>query len=252
MLFCKERHRAERRQRMRWHSASHRQRFFAVMNRWPNTPHCGSAGRRIFMWNPLRNKTWRRFWLIAMSTTGPFSFSGAGRTCSSRTAVFGAWWCAWSTLNSADRSNRPVSALRGGRETQSGSGRSQAKRIGGAGVSGRHSRQRRRRIAHERRGHGRRDIRRGGIRSPDEFRWQGAGASSPGAATAYRSCPALKTHIALAAVLCGHPGSREAIEQRMNEFSRQRWNTQPAAPSAGCMFKNPPSIPAGRLIDDWV
>jgi UDP-N-acetylenolpyruvoylglucosamine reductase len=68
--------------------------------------------------------------------------------------------------------------------------------------------------------------------------------------TAYRSCPALKTHIALAAVLCGHPGSREAIEQRMNEYSRQRWKTQPAAPSAGCMFKNPPSIPAGRLIDE--
>jgi UDP-N-acetylenolpyruvoylglucosamine reductase len=68
--------------------------------------------------------------------------------------------------------------------------------------------------------------------------------------TAYRSCPALKTHIALAAVLCGQPGSREAIEQRMNEYSRKRWESQPAAPSAGCMFKNPSSIPAGKLIDE--
>jgi len=68
--------------------------------------------------------------------------------------------------------------------------------------------------------------------------------------TAYRSCPALKTHIALAAVLCGQAGSREAIEQRMNEYSRKRWKSQPAAPSAGCMFKNPPSIPAGKLIDE--
>ena len=68
--------------------------------------------------------------------------------------------------------------------------------------------------------------------------------------TAYRSCPALKTHIALAAVLCGQPGSREAIEQRMNEYSRKRWQSQPAAPSAGCLFKNPPSIPAGKLIDE--
>ena len=42
-------------------------------------------------------------------------------------------------------------------------------------------------------------------------------------AAAYRSCPALKTHIALAAVLRGQPGSREAIEQRMNEYSRKRW-----------------------------
>jgi len=67
---------------------------------------------------------------------------------------------------------------------------------------------------------------------------------------AYRSCPALKTHIALAAVLCGQPGSREAIEQRMNEYRRKRWKSQPAAPSAGCMFKNPPAIPAGQLIDE--
>ena len=68
--------------------------------------------------------------------------------------------------------------------------------------------------------------------------------------TAYRSCPALKTRIALAAVLRGQPGLREAIEQRMNEYSRKRWNSQPAAPSAGCMFKNPPSISAGKLIDE--
>jgi UDP-N-acetylenolpyruvoylglucosamine reductase len=69
-------------------------------------------------------------------------------------------------------------------------------------------------------------------------------------AAAYRCCPALKTRIALAAVLCGQPGSREAIEQRMNEYSRKRWKSQPAAPSAGCMFKNPASIPAGKLIDE--
>jgi len=67
---------------------------------------------------------------------------------------------------------------------------------------------------------------------------------------AYRSCPALKTHIALAAVLRGQAGSGEAIARRMNEYSRKRWASQPAAPSAGCMFKNPPSIPAGKLIDE--
>lgn len=69
-------------------------------------------------------------------------------------------------------------------------------------------------------------------------------------AAAYRSCPALKTHIALAAILIGQPDSREAIEQRMKEYSRKRWKSQPAAPSAGCIFKNPASIPAGRLIDE--
>jgi len=67
---------------------------------------------------------------------------------------------------------------------------------------------------------------------------------------AYRSCLTLKEHIALSAVIRGQPGSREEIEQRMNEFSRKRWQSQPAAPSAGCMFRNPGSLPAGKLIDE--
>jgi len=66
----------------------------------------------------------------------------------------------------------------------------------------------------------------------------------------YRSCPAFKSHIAVSATLRVNPGVREAIEQRMNECSRKRWQSQPAAPSAGCMFKNPASIPAGKLIDE--
>jgi UDP-N-acetylenolpyruvoylglucosamine reductase len=69
-------------------------------------------------------------------------------------------------------------------------------------------------------------------------------------AAAYRSCPTLTTHIALSVVLRGQPASREAIGQRMNEYSRKRWQSQPAALSAGCMFKNPASIPAGKLIDE--
>jgi UDP-N-acetylenolpyruvoylglucosamine reductase len=66
----------------------------------------------------------------------------------------------------------------------------------------------------------------------------------------YRSCELLKTRIALGAVLVGQPGVRERIEERMNEFSRKRWSSQPAAPSAGCIFKNPVTVPAGRLIDE--
>jgi UDP-N-acetylenolpyruvoylglucosamine reductase len=67
---------------------------------------------------------------------------------------------------------------------------------------------------------------------------------------AYRSCTTLKDHVATSAILRGKPGSREEIEQRMNEFSRKRWHSQPAAPSAGCMFKNPGPVPAGKLIDE--
>jgi UDP-N-acetylenolpyruvoylglucosamine reductase len=66
----------------------------------------------------------------------------------------------------------------------------------------------------------------------------------------YRNCPVLTNHIALGATLHGQPGLRPAIEKRMNEYSQKRWKSQPAAPSAGCMFKNPASIPAGRLIEE--
>lgn len=66
----------------------------------------------------------------------------------------------------------------------------------------------------------------------------------------YRSCPLLHDHIALGAVLKGHPASRDVVEKRMKTFSEKRWESQPAAPSAGCIFKNPGTIPAGKLIDE--
>lgn len=66
----------------------------------------------------------------------------------------------------------------------------------------------------------------------------------------YRHCDTLRTHIALGAVLLCQPGRREEIEARMNSYSQKRWKSQPAAPSAGCMFKNPTAIPAGKLIDE--
>jgi UDP-N-acetylenolpyruvoylglucosamine reductase len=66
----------------------------------------------------------------------------------------------------------------------------------------------------------------------------------------YRSCPLLKDHIALGAVFKCKPAPREEIEKRMKAFSEKRWASQPAAPSAGCLFKNPDPIPAGKLIDE--
>ena len=67
---------------------------------------------------------------------------------------------------------------------------------------------------------------------------------------AYRNCDTLKTHIALGAVFQCQPAPRGEIEQRMKAFSEKRWASQPAAPSAGCLFKNPATISAGRLIDE--
>lgn len=71
-----------------------------------------------------------------------------------------------------------------------------------------------------------------------------------GMSVAYRGCATLRNLAALGAVLCGRPDSVESIAQRMSAFSQKRWSSQPAAPSAGCMFKNPPGIPAGKLIDE--
>jgi len=66
----------------------------------------------------------------------------------------------------------------------------------------------------------------------------------------YRACPFFRDHIALSAVLKGHPAAREVVAERMKVLSRKRWQSQPAAPSAGCIFKNPQTIPAGKLIDE--
>ena len=66
----------------------------------------------------------------------------------------------------------------------------------------------------------------------------------------YRACPLLKNHLALGAVFQCRPLPREEIEKRMQAFSEKRWESQPAAPSAGCIFKNPAALPAGKLIDE--
>ena len=66
----------------------------------------------------------------------------------------------------------------------------------------------------------------------------------------YRGCPLFKNHIALGAVLRAQAAQPEIIRQRMDTFSRKRWETQPSQASAGCIFKNPSTIPAGRLIDE--
>lgn len=66
----------------------------------------------------------------------------------------------------------------------------------------------------------------------------------------YRSCRFFKTHIALAATLVGAPGKKADIEKLMNECSQKRWKSQPAAPSAGCIFKNPQTVPAGKLVQE--
>jgi len=66
----------------------------------------------------------------------------------------------------------------------------------------------------------------------------------------YRACPLFKTNIALEAVFQGRPRPSAEIERCMKSYSEKRWAVQPAAPSAGCIFKNPETIPAGKLVDE--
>ena len=66
----------------------------------------------------------------------------------------------------------------------------------------------------------------------------------------YRSVPHFQTHIAVSAQLRGKPSSKDEIAEKLKVFSNKRWTSQPAAPSAGCIFKNPGPLPAGKLIDE--
>ncbi len=66
----------------------------------------------------------------------------------------------------------------------------------------------------------------------------------------YRHVPSLAHNYAVSAVFRGEPAAREVITRRLEESQEKRRTTQPAAKSAGCIFKNPDSIPAGKLVDE--
>ena len=66
----------------------------------------------------------------------------------------------------------------------------------------------------------------------------------------YRACAGLRGHAALSAILKGRPAERREIDERLKEFEGRRRASQPAASSAGCIFKNPPNLSAGKLIDE--
>ena len=66
----------------------------------------------------------------------------------------------------------------------------------------------------------------------------------------YRHVATLERNYAVAAVFRGTPAATEDIERRLDESQEKRRTTQPAAKSAGCIFKNPAAIPAGKLVDE--
>ncbi len=66
----------------------------------------------------------------------------------------------------------------------------------------------------------------------------------------YRSVPHFSEHIALGATLKGEPADEATIADRLKDYSKKRWGSQPAASSAGCIFKNPGESGAGKIIDE--
>jgi UDP-N-acetylmuramate--L-alanine ligase/UDP-N-acetylenolpyruvoylglucosamine reductase len=66
----------------------------------------------------------------------------------------------------------------------------------------------------------------------------------------YRDVPTLRRNFALSATLEGIPCQPGEILARMAESETKRRESQPAGASAGCIFKNPEGIPAGRLVEE--
>jgi UDP-N-acetylmuramate--alanine ligase len=66
----------------------------------------------------------------------------------------------------------------------------------------------------------------------------------------YRHFPLLEKNFAVSAVFRGRPASKEEIIRKLHASQEKRRTSQPSAKSAGCVFKNTDSVPAGRLVDE--
>jgi UDP-N-acetylenolpyruvoylglucosamine reductase len=66
----------------------------------------------------------------------------------------------------------------------------------------------------------------------------------------YRSVPSLKKNYAVSATFAGAPSTPAEIEALLEQSHTKRRTTQPRESSAGCIFKNPGPIGAGKLVDE--
>ena len=67
----------------------------------------------------------------------------------------------------------------------------------------------------------------------------------------YRHCAELREAIALGAWLRPAASAQaDDIRRQIDVYQKKRVESQPREPSAGCIFKNPPNLSAGRLIDE--
>ncbi|MDB6146552.1 MAG: murC, partial [Spartobacteria bacterium] len=66
----------------------------------------------------------------------------------------------------------------------------------------------------------------------------------------YRNVTDLQNNYAVSAVFRAEPAPAEEIVRKMEASQQKRRTSQPIAKSAGCIFKNPDSCPAGKLVDE--
>lgn len=66
----------------------------------------------------------------------------------------------------------------------------------------------------------------------------------------YRNVPFFQDHYAVCATFRGDPDSVHSIEARLEASVLKRRTSQPRESSAGCIFKNPMDMPAGKLIEE--
>ena len=66
----------------------------------------------------------------------------------------------------------------------------------------------------------------------------------------YRNVATLKENFAVSATFTGIVSTHAEIEERLEASILKRRSSQPRESSAGCIFKNPKVIPAGRLIEE--
>ncbi len=67
----------------------------------------------------------------------------------------------------------------------------------------------------------------------------------------YRRSGISSTDLLLSAEIILKKDKKEHVSAKIEDFLKKKWESQPfSEPSAGCVFKNPPELSAGRLIDE--
>jgi len=65
----------------------------------------------------------------------------------------------------------------------------------------------------------------------------------------YRSAPTFRTEYVLSVLFEGDFADKDDIKNLLDQSKEKRKTSQPISANAGCTFKNPPTVPAGMLID---